>query len=141
MALTPEAAAENLANAVAAVRAALGFAPSGPVPIERHGEYIRALSAYILREPSNYTEAAVANARRWANTADVELQRYTVTDAAGDFFGEVGNQALRIGEGAAAVGQGVVNTAKMMRWLLPIAALVVVGLFIWRRFGAATPAK
>jgi hypothetical protein len=126
-------AAANLAEVQRVARLSLGLPASGTVPIERQAAYIREMARLILLNPAAYSELAVANARRWAETPDkAPLLANGMREVAGEFVSEFGNQALGIAEGAAAIGQGVVSTAKLTRWLIPAAAVVGVALLLWR---------
>lgn len=137
---TPEQFAANLAGTVRAVRSRLKLPPAGAVPRDRLGEYMRVLSAEILADPGSYTAQAVENARRYLAAPDAApLESFGLGDAATVFAGEVARQAVNIGEGAAAVGSGVVNTAKLTRYLIPVAVVLAIYLFITRRVSPPAP--
>lgn len=45
---------------------------------------------------------------------------------------EMANNALKIGESVASVGQGVMNTLNLAKWVLPLAGLTVVGILLYK---------
>jgi hypothetical protein len=139
---TDAEAQANLAELVRTTRARLGLPANGIVPVERQGEYFRALSAAILANPAAYPPTSVENARRNQNAPDQSpITSYGVRDALADFGSGLADQAARIGGAAASIGQGVIASANLMRWLLPIAIVAAVALFLWRRVGAPSPSK
>jgi len=130
--------AAALAETVAVVRRSLGLPASGAVPRDRLGEYMRHLSAEILAAPGDYSTTAVENARRYLNAPDAApLEVFTIGDAVTVFSEEVVKRAGDIANGAAAVGHGVVSTAKLARWGIPAAAVAFIVLLFWREFRPA----
>lgn len=126
--------AANLAETVRQVRARLKLPYPGPIPRDRLGEYMRTLSTEILINPGSYTATAVANARRYLEAPDAApLETFGIGDAVTVFSTEFAAQAATVGNAAADVGRGVVNTARLVPWLLPLAVVTALGLFLFRR--------
>jgi hypothetical protein len=125
--------AENLADAVSRVRDSFGFAPSGPIPREKLDDYFRALSEVIVAEPSLYSAQAVANAERYRAQGEFDpLDQTTIIEAGREFAGAFLDQAAKVGEGAAAIGEGVVSTAKLARYGIPLVVVLVVAAWLWK---------
>lgn len=86
------------------------------------------MKAYIREHPSDFTDQQ----KVVAATPDISLtESYTVANAVSDFGGEFANQAIKAGEDIASVGKGVLNTFKLGSWLIPTAAVVVLGIVIY----------
>ena len=94
----------------------------------------------------DYTFAYVASHPEQFETRQVEIAQKMVAawgtntpllDASFDWgllASEMGDNALKLGESVASVGSGVMNTLNMAKWLLPVAALVLVGIYLWKAF-------
>lgn len=122
MSQTPDILAANLADTVRRVRDSLSLPAVGMIPADRHGEYMRALSAAILASPGDYSAQAVSNARRYLETPDqAPIAPFTFGEGVNVFTGEFIRQAGNVAGGAADVGRGVVNAAALSRWLIPVA--------------------
>ena len=85
------------------------------------------MKAYIRDHPSEFPAQ-----QKIANTPDIQLtDEYTFGDKVATFSEEFGNQALRVGEGVAGVGNGIVNTLSLAKWVLPLAGLAVAGILVY----------
>lgn len=131
--MTDDVAAQNLAHTVRAVRERLGFGVTDDIPFALEDDYRRALAAAILQSPSLYSAQTIANARRYVEEPEAAAladngplsQLYTFGDA-------LTEEALKIGGAAAAIGQGAINAANLLRLVLPLTLLALVAGWVWR---------
>jgi uncharacterized membrane protein len=87
-----------------------------------------AMKAYIRANPAGFSPTA----QSVALTPDISpIEHYTVGQAVADFGDEFANQAIKAGEDIASVGKGVLNTFKLGSWLIPTAAVVVLGIAVY----------
>jgi hypothetical protein len=82
-------------------------------------------NAWIKDHPENFStqqvKSATAMNAAWGTNTPLQDTSFSY----GDFAGEVGNNIVAAGEDFASVGQGVLNTLKMGKWLIPTVAVVV----------------
>ena len=114
----------------ARVRAELGL-DSIPPDKWTHAQridYNKALAAAILADAQAGApvSAVDVNKAKLAASANIEqLGEYGLIDKAGDFAGELANQAGDVVESVASVGEGVKSALGFARWLIPLGALAV----------------
>ncbi|MCF3650166.1 hypothetical protein [Synoicihabitans lomoniglobus] len=133
---TAELQAASLAYAVAITRRELNLPPSGPLDITQRGPYLRALSARILAEPGVYSAQTLDSAQRYIVTGDQKpFEGLSAGEAVSIFTGELVNQVTDAGEAVAGVGQGVLTTAKIARYFIPVGLAVIVGAWVLRKAG------
>jgi hypothetical protein len=133
MSLTAAQYAANLASARRVAAAQVGWTgPTADIPYEQKGAYLTALAHVILKSPQAFTEQTLATARLQLTKSPYEaLDTYDVGDAVGDFTDEFATQAGDLGESVASVGEGVKNTLSLTRYLIPLA--LVAAVVIWLR--------
>jgi len=86
------------------------------------------MKAYIRAHPSEF--GTVQN--QVANTPDIQhTEDYTVGQQISDFTDEFGNQAMRVGESIASVGNGVLNTLNLAKYGIPIVGVIIVAIYLY----------
>ena len=118
----------NLASARRLAASRIGWTGSTEsIPHERREAYATALANIILTYPQRFDALTVAIAQREiVDRPNEPLAPDSASDRAGVFFGEIGNQAVELGESVAAIGEGVKTTLSITSILIPAAALFVV---------------
>ncbi len=134
--VTPEQNRLNLASAKSVAEKELW--PDGrPMTIAVVGgdydlrvAFNRKLADVILRYPDRFRTETLDTARR------VIAKTYEPLEDPGfspsDFIGFVGENATGLLSDVAEVGTGVRRTFALAGWVIPAAALTVVGIFLWR---------
>ncbi len=112
------------------------------IPYNLREAYATELAAIILQYPERFDSQTLANARaEQADEPNADLEIYTAGDAAGDFLAGAGEGVGSVVESVAGVGEGVKSTLKLARWLIPVAAVVAIGIGLWALFLRAKPSK
>ena len=121
----------NLRSAERLVAGELGVdADANALPLEIRAEFNRRLAAKILLFPDRFTAQTVATA-----TAIASKQYEPLSDASFsvvDFIRETANNGVAVAADVAEIGNGVRRTAALAGWLIPAAALAVVGIYLWK---------
>lgn len=134
--MTAEQNRANLRSAERVVAIQLGIDDQGgtwrtSLTYEQRVAYDKALAAYIAAHPSAFADSTVETAQL------VTSQNLTpLADASfslEDFSSAVVDNAVGIGDSVANVGRGVTNTLSLAKWGIPLAVLVLVVGFLWKR--------
>jgi hypothetical protein len=115
----------NLASARRLAAARIGWTGSTEsIPYAQREAYATALAQIILTYPQRFDALTVSIAQReLVDRPNEPLSPDSTSDRAGVFFGELGNQAVALGESVAAVGEGIKTTLSLASILIPAAAL------------------
>ena len=121
---------QNLRSAERLVAQEMGVDPdaNSSLSYEQRGEFSRRLAAKILAYPDRFTAETVATAQAIAGRTLDPLADASFSWS--DFSSAVTDNALAIGDSVADVGRGVTGTLSSVKWLLPLAAVVAVGILI-----------
>ncbi len=92
--------------------------------------YVQALAREILKYPNNFTDATILAANSIANKNYGPLVDSSASFD--DFADAFADEALKVGESVAAVGEGVKTTLSMSAYLIPVVAVAVVGIWLWK---------
>lgn len=107
------------------------------IPYAFRERYANELAKIIAALPDRFDALTVANARReLADTPNAVLEDYTAADAARDFASGAAQGAGSVVNAAAGVGEGVKSALSLARWLIPVALVVGVALWLWRAAGS-----
>ncbi|MFT3870475.1 MAG: hypothetical protein QM715_18655 [Nibricoccus sp.] len=90
--------------------------------------------AYVAQHPEQYEPRQVEIAKRHVAAWGTNTPLLDTSFDWGLLAREVGENVLKAGEAVASVGQGVLNTFKLGSWLIPVAAVVLVGIYLWKAF-------
>ena len=129
--VTTEQNRANLRSAERLVAGELGVDPdANALPRDLRAEFNRRLAQKILLYPSRFTAQTLATA------TGIATKQYEPLDdpsfSAVDFIRETASNGLALGDDIADIGRGVARTANLAGWLIPAAALAVVGIYLWR---------
>lgn len=98
--------------------------------------YLAANAEFRQRNPGLFTAAEMQAATNFESAAaqrDPEFSYFAATaDALGERLGEIGGKV-------AGVGEGIFSGLSLMRWLIPVAVVAVVGVWVWRFAGSPAP--
>lgn len=119
--------------ASAAVKEQLGLTGLAPSAwtYEQRVAYNTALADYIMAHPVEFTPAQQSIAQNVLGEQNLPLEDTGLLSDLSTFTDEFGNQAARVGGAVASVGEGAIATANLASWLLPVAAVAVVGILLY----------
>lgn len=126
MNLTPEQIAANTKSAInlALKETALDGKAKTEWTYEERAKYNKALADIIATYPDRFAPSQVTQAKA------VEMADYSPLASSdfsfSDFGEEVLNNAVSAGESVAGVGQGVLSTFKLAKWVIPAAGIALV---------------
>ena len=124
------------------VLAALGLTHTAPADwtYDQRTAYNKALAAKIVANPAGWAPESVAAAKKVLSSNYAALEGYGIGDAAKDFVSGAADGVGSVVSSVSSVGEGVKTTLNLTRWLLPLGAVVAVGILLlalFRRSGAA----
>lgn len=90
--------------------------------------------AYVANHPDQFDARQVTIARNHVAAWGIDSPLQDTSFDWSLLADEVGNNVLKAGESLASIGEGVLNLAKMGRWLIPLAGLVVAGILGWKLY-------
>jgi hypothetical protein len=90
--------------------------------------------AYVAAHPGDFLPSQVAIAKQHVDSWGTNTPLLDASFDWGMLASEMGSNVVKAGEAVASVGQGVLNTFKLGSWLLPVAAVVLVGIYLWKAF-------
>ena len=128
MSATVAEARYNLRTVARTVAARLDVDPRNLSYDERR-DYNRNLAAEILRYPNGFTPEILASA---AQIRDQGPQADSLS-VWGSFIGDVTDTVLNTGASVAGIGNGVLTAARWSAWLIPLAVVAFVILWLMRR--------
>jgi hypothetical protein len=95
--------------------------------------YLAAIAEFRQRNPGLFTPAELAAAGNYQSTADATAPEFSYVK---EFGKELGARVEKIGNQVAGVGEGIFSGLSLMRWLIPVAVVVGVGLWLWKFAGS-----
>lgn len=119
----------NLRSAEKLVSYEMGLDESRALNYDQRAEFNRRLSAKILQYPDRFTPQTIETARLVAGRQYEPLADSSFSWE--DFAKESFNNAVDAGADVAEIGKGTLRAVSMAGWLIPAAALFVVGVFAW----------
>lgn len=102
--------------------------------------YLAAVAEFRADNPQMFSFAEQAAANNYAATATAP-DAYEDFSYAKEFGKELGNRVEEIGGQVAGVGEGIFSGLSLMRWLIPVAVVAVVGIWLWKFAGSPTPRR
>lgn len=122
----------NLQEAIASVRASLGLSNSpSEWSYEQRIAYNKALATYINASPQSYDEQTQASAQIVAAAQYSPLEDTGVLADLSAFGSALEDEALAAGNKVAGVGNGILDTLGLAKWLIPAAAIILVGILLY----------
>lgn len=88
-------------------------------------------NAYIAGHPDQFTADQVKRAKALVAAWGTNTPLLDTSFDWGALASEMGDNALKLGESVASVGQGVMSTLNMMKWLLPLVVAAFIGIWLW----------
>lgn len=95
-------------------------------------------NAFIAANPSLFTADQVRRAQAMVDAWGTNTPLQDTSFDWSALASEMGANALEAGEAVAGVGKGVLSTLKLTSWLLPLAVVVVVAIFLFGFFKKQT---
>ena len=126
MNLTPEQIAANTKSAIniALTQTGLKDKPKTEWTYDERAKYNKALADIIATYPDRFAPSQVTQAKA------VEMADYSPLASSdfsfSDFGREVLNNAVAAGDSVAGVGQGVLSTFKLAKWVIPAVGITLV---------------
>lgn len=87
--------------------------------------------AYVADHPTQFTEAQVRIAKQNVAAWGINTPLLDTSFDWGMLASEMGDNAVKLGESVASVGQGIMGTFNMMKWLIPLAVLAFIAIWLW----------
>ncbi len=123
--------------AKANVRAALGLSENSSTWTNAEQiAYNKALATYIAGNPDSFSDAQVTAANAVINRDYGTSPDTSFTSSLSEFGSAFVDEAISAGEAVGGIGNGVLNLASLMRWLVPVTGIVLVGLFVWHIYSS-----
>lgn len=122
---------ETRQAAIYAVRGKLGLLDTLPIDwtYEQRAQYNTELARVLLAMP-DAASVDRYNANVVLNNQFQPLEKTGVLTDLSTFGTEFGNQALRVGDAVAQVGEGTISTLKLASWVIPVGALAVAAIYL-----------
>lgn len=121
----------NLRSAERLVAGELGVDPDvNALPRDVRAEFNRRMAEKILQFPDRFTAQTLATAAGIATKQYEPLEDPSFSVV--DFIRETAASGVAVGADIAEIGNGVRRTAVLAGWVIPAAALAVVGIYLWR---------
>jgi hypothetical protein len=122
-------------TAKAYIKAQLGL-PDNPADwtYDQRIAYIRGLSTYIANNPDSFSAEQVATANASLGRNYSSLDETGLIASTGAFVSAFGDEVLEGVESVAGIGEGILSTASMLRYLIPLTVLLLVGVFVWHYY-------
>jgi hypothetical protein len=94
-------------------------------------DYNKAFAAYVLAHPESFgvmdqQTAQIVTAEKPQDLSDTSMSANIQA-----FGSELLDNALEAGSKVAGIGQGVLDTAAIAKWLIPLGAVLVVGILLY----------
>ncbi len=98
--------------------------------------YLAANAEYRQRNPGLFTPAELAAASNYESAANAKAPEFSYVRATANALGE---RIEEIGGQVAGVGEGIFSGLSLMRWLIPLAIVAGVAIWLWRFAGSPAP--
>jgi hypothetical protein len=127
--MTAEQNAANLKSARNVVAYQLGYDDPENLTYEQRIVFNKALAEYIVAHPGSFSSGSVDSAKL------IAAQTYDpLSDPSFDwdqFASEAVTNAAGVGDALADVGKGATAALSSLKWALPVALLVAIGIGLW----------
>ena len=123
----------QLAKAYALEKTGLDWAKLDKWSDAEKRAYLAAVAEFRQRNPALFTPAELASAANYQSASTVTDPKFSYVS---EFGKELGNRVEAIGSQVAGVGEGIFSGLSLMRWLIPVAVVVAVGIWLWKFAGS-----
>ena len=130
--------ATEQAKAYALEKTGLDWAKVDRWDDEDRTAYLAANAEFRQANPHLFTPAELNAGANYANAATVPAPEFSYFK---EFGKELGNRVEEIGGKVAGVGEGIFSSLSLMRWLIPVAVVALVGIWLWRFAGSPSPRR